>query len=159
TTLTISPAWGILPVYDPVIPEHTSTYSIGTKIGSVWLGFEYTNGNPDAFGAKVYDLGLGDFRLDTPHVKRFGPQISLPYQSQTYITVSGAIFPPPPGVGRPPPGGAPPPPPPARSWPAGSRSRSRRRSRPRRTSSLRRPAASLTPNTATPGKCRRRRRS
>jgi hypothetical protein len=84
TQLTITPTWGITPDYDPITPSNTSQYAIGTKIGSLWLGFEYTNGNPDAFGAPVYGFGLG-----SPSVGSFGPEITLPSQSHTYITVSG----------------------------------------------------------------------
>jgi hypothetical protein len=84
TQLTISPAWGIIPIFDPITPSNTSAYAIGTQTNSLWVGFENTGGRPAAVGTKVSGLG---FSAVSP--LNFNSQIQLPAQPQTYITVSG----------------------------------------------------------------------
>jgi hypothetical protein len=84
TQLTISPTWGVLPDVDPIDPSNTSEYHIGTKTGSLWVGFENTGGKPAAVGTTVSGPGFSSVGP-----LNFANQIELPSQPQTYITVSG----------------------------------------------------------------------
>jgi hypothetical protein len=84
TQLTLSLPWGVLPDVDPINPSNTSTYHIGTRTGSLWVGFENTGGRPAAVGTRVSGLGFSSVGT-----LNFASQIQLPSQPQTYITVSG----------------------------------------------------------------------